>query len=203
MRLLRSLVVILLAIIGIVVILALYLASRGFSARSEPSRAEAFIARRVRSFAIPRKARDAVNPVRYGPEVLSESMKHFADHCAICHGNDGRGDTSLGRGLYPKPPDMRQSETQSLTDGEIYWIIHNGVQLTGMPAFGEDKPGVVDEDSWKLVHFIRHLPKISEDELQTMKQFNPKSPSEIQEEEAIRRFLAGEDSPSNTPAHHH
>src|SRR5262245_26555201 len=91
---------------------------RGFSAREEPSALEAFIARRLRSFATPRAAKDARNPVVLSPEVLSEAMAHFADHCAVCHANDGSGDTTIGKGLYPKPPDMRKSPTQDLTDGE-------------------------------------------------------------------------------------
>ena len=104
--------------------------------------------------------------------------------------------------MYPRPPDMRLSATQELTDGAIYWVIHNGVRLTGMPAFGEDKPGVPDEDSWKLVYFIRHLPKITDEELEAMKKFNPKSPAEIEEEEQIRRFLAGEDVSPHDEHHH-
>jgi hypothetical protein len=105
--------------------------------------------------------------------------------------------------LSPKPPDMRLAETQSLTDGEIYYIIHNGIRFTGMPAFGEDRGDKPDEDSWKLVHFIRHLPKITEEEIQAMKKLNPKSPADLAEEEQFRRFLAGEDTPQEAPVHHH
>ena len=49
-----------------------------------------------------------------------------------------RGETLIGRGLYPKPPDMTAGGTQQLTDGELYTIIENGVRFTGMPAFGEE-----------------------------------------------------------------
>lgn len=203
MRFLRPILVVLLLLGGTAVLLVVYLRSHGFSARVAPSRLETFVARRVRSFAIPREDRAALNPVSYSPEVLTEAMQHFADHCSVCHANDGSGDMPLGKGLYPKPPDMRQPETQNLSDGEIYWIIHNGIRFTGMPAFGEDKPGIPDEDSWKLVYFIRHLPKLSEAELESMKPFNPTSPSELEEEEQIRRFLAGDDSPAATPAHRH
>jgi mono/diheme cytochrome c family protein len=128
--------------------------------------------------------------------VLAEAMVHYADHCASCHANDGSGDTALGNGLYPKPPDLRERPTQELTDGEIFYIIHNGVRLTGMPAFGQG-PADEDTDSWKLVHFIRHLPSLTPDDLARMKAMNPKSRHEMEEEEAIRRFLAGEDSPSS------
>jgi mono/diheme cytochrome c family protein len=132
-------------------------------------------------------------------------MEHFADHCAICHGNDGRGATLIGKGLYPKAPDMTLPATQELTDGALYYIIENGVRLTGMPAFGEEKGSLHDEESWQLVHFIRHLPDITDEELAEMKKMNPRSPGELEREEIIRRFLEGEDTePENhPPAHHH
>lgn len=180
----------------------LLIAGRGFSAREEPTAVEAFAARRLRSLAMPRAARNERNPVAPLPEVLSEAMAHFADHCAFCHGNDGSGDTPIGRGLYPKAPDMRRAETQNLTDGEIYYIIQNGIRLTGMPAFGQDTAGP-DLDSWKLVHFIRHLPNITVEEVQQMKSMNPKSPQEWLEEEAMRRFLEGDDSQPALPNHQH
>lgn len=164
----------------------------GVGARDEPTVAEAFVARRLRHLAIPRAARDAENPVAPGPEVLARARAHFADHCASCHGNDGRGRTQMGQGLYPKAPDMTRPETQSLSDGEILAIIENGVRLTGMPAWGD--AGAHDlTESWELVHFIRHLPKITPEELAEMESLNPKSRREFEEEEQIRKFLAGED----------
>src|SRR5689334_12786965 len=120
------------------VVAAWMIVGRGFSAREEPSALEAFVAQRLRSVAIPRVARETANPVATSEEVVSEAMAHFADHCASCHANDGSGDTSIGKGLFPKPPDMRLAKTQNLTDGELYYIIHNGIRLTGMPAFGEE-----------------------------------------------------------------
>lgn len=175
---------------------------RGFSAREEPTAIEAFVARRLRSLATPGEAKNAPNPIAPSKEVLAEAMAHFADHCAICHANDGSGDASIGKGLYPKPPDLRKPETQNLTDGELFYIIHNGIRLTGMPAFGQET-GEPDLDSWKLVHFIRHLPIITPEELEKMKDMNPKSPHELEEEEAIRKFLEGDDSQPPPPSHKH
>jgi mono/diheme cytochrome c family protein len=109
---------------------------RGFSSRDNPSAMEAYTAKTARKLAIPASDRDAKNPFVPTAEVLSEARAHFADHCATCHGNDGSGKTEIGHNLYPKAPDMRRPETQSLTDGEIYNIIHNGIRLTGMPAWG-------------------------------------------------------------------
>jgi len=178
--------------------------SRGFSARDEPSAVEAFVAGRLRRMAIPRAAREAKNPVASRPDVLSGAMEHFSDHCAICHANDGSGKTLVGRGLYPKTPDMRQAATQDLTDGELYYIIENGIRFTGMPAFGEGAAGTGDEESWALVAFIRHLPQITAEEVDAMKKMNPKSPAELEKEERIRRFLEGDDSiPSGSSHEHH
>jgi mono/diheme cytochrome c family protein len=176
---------------------------RGFSARDEPTAIETFMARRLRSLATPRGAKETQSPVAASKEVLADAMAHFADHCAFCHANDGSGDTSIGKGLYPKPPDMRQPDTQNLTDGELFYIIHNGIRLTGMPAFGQDAAAEADLDSWKLVHFIRHLPNITSEELEKMKTMNPKSPHEMEEEEAIRKFLEGDDSQPPPPGHKH
>jgi mono/diheme cytochrome c family protein len=179
--------------------------SDGFSAREEPSAIEAFVARRVRRLSLPRAAREARNPVAASPEVLNGAMEHFADHCAICHGNDGRGKTLIGKGLYPKPPDMTEAGTQQLTDGELYYVIQNGIRLTGMPAFGEEGANEPDNESWALVYFIRHLPVMTDEEVAEIKAMNPKSPSELAREERMRKFLEGDDSspPESGHEHHH
>lgn len=162
----------------------------GFSARAEPSRLEELVARQARRLAVARAAREAKNPLPPSAEALARARAHFADHCAICHGNDGKGQTAFGRNLYPKAPDMTTPPTQSLSDGEIFWVISNGVRLSGMPAFGGDSPESASE-TWELVHFIRHLPKLGEQELQEMQELNPKSKRELQEQEEIKRFLEG------------
>jgi mono/diheme cytochrome c family protein len=178
--------------------------SRGFSARDEPGSVETYVAGRLRSMAVPRTMRDEKNPVAASPEVLAGAMEHFADHCANCHANDGSGKTLIGRGLYPKPPDMRQAATQQLTDGELYYIIENGIRFTGMPAFGDESAGMGDEESWALVVFIRHLPQITVEEVEAMKKMNPKSPGELEKEERIRKFLEGDDSvPAGSSHEHH
>ena len=180
-----------------------YISSGGFSAKDEPPVLEALIARRLRLLAIPGHARRITNPVKAGPEVLARATEHFADHCASCHGNDGKGGTLIGRGLYPKPPDMTQAATQQLTDGELYYIIENGIRFTGMPGFAEETTSDQDRESWDLVHFIRHLPNMTDEEIAEMKKMNPKSPSELAREERMRKFLEGEDSPSPDSSHEH
>ncbi len=172
----------------------------GMSARPEPSALEAAAARAVRRWAVPAAARDARNPLRAGDRILSEGRAHFADHCASCHANDGSGQTALGRGLYPRAPDLRGRETQRLTDGELFHVIENGVRLTGMPAWGgAGKP----EESWKLVHFIRHLPRLTDEELREMERLNPRSPEEWRELEEEEAFLRGGEPPARAPEGQH
>jgi mono/diheme cytochrome c family protein len=153
--------------------------------------------------AVPSKAKNLKNPVLYSDEVLAEARAHWADHCAFCHANNGSGDTEVGRSLYPKAPDMRKSATQKLTDGELYYTIENGIRLTGMPAWGSG--GDNDEDSWKLVYFIRHLPQMTAEEEQKMESMNPKTPEELQEEQQEEQFLNGGAPPGDTErsSHHH
>ena len=157
-----------LAVIGVSII------SHGLSARSSPTAGEVFIARRLRRLAIPSGAGQAMNPVAPSDVVLVEAREHFANHCAICHSNDGSGQTEMGVGLYPRVPDLRKPATQNLTDGEIFYIIENGIRFSGMPAFGTGKPDPDgDKQAWELVRFIRHLPGITPIEINRMKPLNP------------------------------
>jgi mono/diheme cytochrome c family protein len=176
MRFLFRLVVFVLVVVLIGAVAGWYLSSRGYSARAEPTRLEEAIALRLRSLATPRDAKAASNPLPATAEHIRAGLEHFADHCAICHDNDGTGDGPIGQGLYPKPPDLRAARTQSLTDGELFYIIENGVRFTGMPAFGGEH-GSRDE-SWQLVRFIRHLRDLTPEELERMRTLNPKSPAE-------------------------
>jgi mono/diheme cytochrome c family protein len=180
-----------------------YVVHSGVSAKEQPGRVEAFVARNVRNMAIARRAKTLRNPVVSSAEVIADGRAHFADHCATCHGNDGSGTTTMGQGLWPKAPDMRHAPTQDLTDGELFWIIENGVRFTGMPAWST---GTKDGEtaSWRLVHFIRRLPKITPEELESMESLNPKSPEEIRQQIAEDAFLkGGGNEPPPTPATPH
>jgi mono/diheme cytochrome c family protein len=187
---------------------ATVLVRRGFSARENPSWVEAFAAGIAKRLAVPATYR-LKNPYPPTAENLREGEEHFADHCAICHGNDGGGDTLFGKGLYPKPPDMRTAGTQNKSDGELYYTIVNGVRLSGMPAFG---PGPVpasgdegsgDGENWKLVLFIRHLPEITAEELEGMKKLNPKTEADRAEEQQEEEFLKGGGAPKEPAEGHH
>jgi mono/diheme cytochrome c family protein len=187
----------------VVLLLVAFVALRGangFSAADRPSALERWLAGKSRSMAIPAEARNRPNPVPDSPEAFDEARAHWADHCAICHANNGSGDIQMGNHMYPPAPDMRKAGTQNMTDGEIFWTIQNGVRMTGMPAWGA--PGHDEEDSWKLVRFIRHLPHLSPQEELDMRKLNPKSPDERKEEQEEKDFLNGATPHEATPHRH-
>lgn len=201
MKLIGRLLVGVLVVAGALAIACgLWFLAGGVGARQAPGPAETSVARTMRHLSIPNSVRRLANPLAATPEVVHEGRSHFADHCASCHGNDGRGATELGGNLSPRVPDMTRNETQALSDGELFFIIKNGVRLTGMPAWGKETPED-DVESWKLVAFIRHLPRITPQELDEMKAMNPVSPTEMREESEINNFLEGGDSPSQSSEH--
>lgn len=139
----------------------------GFSARGEPSRLEEFLARHARKLATPAGAEEQKNPYPATAESMESARKHWVEHCASCHALEGSGDTVISRNLYPKVPDVREANTQELSDGELYYIISNGIRFTWMPASADgDSP----EEIWQLVSFIRRLPSLSPEELEFLGQ---------------------------------
>lgn len=202
-KLIVFIIVLLLGTLGAVGWIGYQLFATGFSAKPEPHPLEIVVARQIRHLAIPLEQRNAQNPIPLNPDVIKESLAHFADHCATCHANDGSGQTPIGKNVYPKAPDLRLADTQSMSDGEIFWVIHNGIRFTAMPAWGEGDPAE-DKASWKLVHFIRHLPKLTPEELERMKALNPKTKHDLEEEAAFDQFLQGDDgAAARTKAGHH
>src|SRR6266550_72191 len=200
----RTVVVIIVVVFALGLMAGAYFVVTGVSARSQPGALETATAHAVRSLAIRARVRGVTNPIPASEAVVKEGMEHFADHCSVCHGNDGSGNTEMGRGLYPRAPDMRLPATQNLSDAELFYIIEDGVRLTGMPGWSNGtKDGEIS--SWHLVHFIRHLPKLTEEEIAEMEDLNPRTPGEMQQREEEKKFLQGGDAnaPPATPTHEH
>ena len=173
----------------------------GFSARAEPSAIETVIVRWARRAAAPGGVKALKNPIPATPEVLADARSHWADHCASCHANNGSGETEMGKHMYPPAPDMRRPPTQDMSDGELFSVIQNGLRFTGMPGWGSGSHHD-EQDSWKLVHFIRHLPRLTAAEEREMQAMNPKSPDELKEEQEEQKFLNGDQSHEHAPDHH-
>jgi mono/diheme cytochrome c family protein len=123
------------------------------------------LARGLRNLAIPRQERHKKNPFTGDAEALEQGRQAFFTRCAVCHGIDGSGRTQIGLQEYPRVPDLRAPATQKLTDGEINYIIENGVQLSGMPALGSPHR-ISGPESWELALFVRSLRPLSKSELQ-------------------------------------
>ncbi len=200
----RTLRIRLVALVGLLLLLALVLVYRalrsGFSTHEEPSVVEVLLSRTMRSFAAPADLRGVKNELPFSPAVLADGRAHWADHCAVCHGNDGKGDTAIGQHLYPKAPDMTLPATQQLSDGELFAIIENGVRLTGMPGWGN---GTAQSayGSWALVHLVRRLPQLTPEEIAEMEALNPKSAAEWEALRAEQEFLEGGDAPEAATSH--
>lgn len=140
----------------VIAVLAVLLIRRGFRASNEPTYAETVLARSIRNLSIPGQARRERNPLEASAKNLQKGRELFLAHCANCHGVDGDDVTPVGRSLYPRAPNLHSAQTQSLSDGQIHYIIQNGVQLTGMPAWGGGLNQAPDE-IWQLVIFIRNM----------------------------------------------
>ena len=118
----RRAVTSILAVVGALSLLAALLGTvgiavtvrHGFSTRDAPSWMEVRLARALRSLSVPDEAKARKNPLRVSPEVLAGARAHWADHCALCHANNGSGDTPMGQRLFPRAPDMRRAPTQAL-----------------------------------------------------------------------------------------
>src|SRR5262245_44097783 len=124
----RTVTTVTIATVILMLCVALFIKARGFRASSTPSGLETTAARFVRDFSIPRSERNRQNPFARDEQALGHGRDEFLGRCATCHGVDGHGATPIGANVYPRVPDLHSAATQGLTDGEIRYIIANGVQ---------------------------------------------------------------------------
>ena len=126
------------------------------SAMPEPGPKETALATRVKHLLVSRAARRGVPPA---PQIstagLAEGKSRYGVECAACHGMNGRGQTDYGRWMYPRAADLTSLQVRAYSDPELFWVIKNGIRLTGMPAFGKVES---DEQIWRLVQYLRSTP---------------------------------------------
>ena len=130
---------------------------QGCTADKHPSPGETTLANAAKDVSIPLEAGKKKNPLPETNEVVSQGQEVFLGSCAQCHGTDGHGDTNIGRNMAPPAMDLSSSHVQHWSDAELFWIIKNGIRLTGMPAW---QSSISDDDTWKLARFIHHLPRV-------------------------------------------
>jgi mono/diheme cytochrome c family protein len=100
-----------------------------------------------------------VPPDLADPGKLPMGVEHFAAHCAVCHGAPGVPKGDIGKGLYPPAPDLAHTGAHR-SDAEMFWIIKNGIKMTGMPAWADHS----DEEIWATVAFLKKLPGMTAEE---------------------------------------
>jgi mono/diheme cytochrome c family protein len=130
---------------------------QGCAAGKPPSQGETSLANAAKDVTIPLEAGKMKNPLPETEEVLSQGQEVFLGSCAQCHGADARGDTDIGRHMDPPAMDLSSAHVQHWSDAELFWIIQNGVRLTGMPSW---RSSISANDTWKLARFIHHLPRL-------------------------------------------
>lgn len=125
------------------------------SALPEPGRVETTVATRAKDWYIRRAARHAVPmPPESSALMISTGETLFGMGCANCHGQDGRKPTPIGQSMYPRVLDLSSPAVQRMSDQELFWVIKNGIRLSGMPGFGRIQS---DEQIWQLTYYVRSL----------------------------------------------
>ena len=141
-------------LLAVLLLAYVFLRSEGLSARKKPGNFEYAIANFALGLSVPAEAKQLKNPLTADSQVLAEARNRFKEHCAVCHAEDGAGKTPLAAGLSPEVPDLHADHIQNLTDGELFYIIKNGVRFTGMPGWDFE-----DNHNWGLVALIRQFAK--------------------------------------------
>ena len=126
------------------------------SARPEPGPVETEVATWLLHRSVPAEAKARTNPLANDPAEIAAGHDLFSQKCESCHGYDGGGKTEIGSGQYPRPPALQSMDVSSMSDGEIFYHIRNGIRNTGMPAWQ-----LPDRQIWQLVAYIRHLPRVA------------------------------------------
>jgi len=161
----RAVVLLLLGAAGVVgVCAAVALGAPNLSATTRPSRLEKTLAHAVLDASVRARApRGRTAPS--DTESVGRGREAYRANCLVCHGVSGGEQSSIAAGLNPPVPDLAEPETQSRTDGELFFLVSGGVRLTGMPGFAKS---LTERTRWELVGFLRALPKLGDAELQAL-----------------------------------
>jgi len=100
-----------------------------------------------------------ISPPSYmnDPKIIKAGFMKYQNDCVWCHGMPLSYPGKIGKGLNPGPPELWES-AKELSAGEMYWVIKNGIKMTGMPYWSHEYK---EEDTWSVVAFLMHFPKAS------------------------------------------
>lgn len=118
---------------------------------------------------IERHARGIEVPALGDSTQVAMGFEHYQEMCVTCHGAPGEDRSEIGKGLNPHAPNLSRS-ISDMSDAELYWILKNGIKMTGMPSFGKTHS---EEQLWAMVSFVKKLPGMSEEQYQAYESANP------------------------------
>jgi mono/diheme cytochrome c family protein len=120
----------------------------------------------ARERSVARRAGAIEVPPLDDPRLLRTGLVEYQEMCVACHGAPGVRQSSLARGLNPMPPDLaRPGDLHEGSTARTFWIVKNGLRMTGMPAFG---PTHDDEELWAVTAFVERLPELSPEDYAAM-----------------------------------
>lgn len=100
--------------------------------------------------------RNNPDPLPATDDMVRRGQRAFAAYCSVCHGLDGqKTGVPFAEAMSPPVPSLAAPEIQAYTDGQLKWIIENGLFPSGMPA---SRGLLSDEEMWRIVRYLRHLP---------------------------------------------
>jgi mono/diheme cytochrome c family protein len=123
---------------------------------------------KVRS--VSRHAKSVSWPAARDAADIEKGLQHYSQNCLPCHGAPGVEGMAFREGMFPAPPEIDEDQVQRWSDSELFWIVKNGIRMTGMPAFGENH---ADEEIAAIVAFVRHAPKLTEPERARLRRVLP------------------------------
>jgi mono/diheme cytochrome c family protein len=127
----------------------------GCGDRQPGSLESAFVGRLKRNVTI--RGKRAMNPLPATAENVAAGRTYFSAYCVVCHGLDGQNTgVPFASRMSPPVPELNSPAVQAYSDGQLKWIIENGIFPSGMPG---SRGMLRDEEMWAIVHYIRHLPR--------------------------------------------
>ena len=116
--------------------------------------------------ALERRAREVTDPIAKDPGAVARGMSDYREDCLPCHGAPGVDAAEFQEGMNPTPPGIDADVVRNLSDAKLFWVIKNGIRMTGMPAFGVNTK---DDEIRDIVAFVRHTPHLTDAERQALK----------------------------------
>jgi mono/diheme cytochrome c family protein len=116
--------------------------------------------------ALDRRAREITDPIAKDPGAVARGLSDYREDCLICHGAPGVDAAEFREGMNPTPPEIEAAAVQNLSDAKLFWVIKNGIRMSGMPAFGVNAK---DDEIRDIVAFVRHVPQLTDAERQALK----------------------------------